>query len=331
MPDALWFIFTMALAIGLGLVNGFNDAANAIATVIGTRVLSPRSAVIMAASLDFIGALFGTQVARTIGNGILVPNAISYETAIAGLLSIVLWGLLATYWGLPISLTHGFVAGLAGAGMAVFGIRAVVWRVMLPIIIAIFAAPLLGFIGGFIIMISLYWLFRRQPPERVQSLFGKLEILSAAFLAYTHGLNDGQNAMAVMVMALVIYSGKTTLWNNIPFWIKALSAISIGFGTALGGWQVIKTMGMKVTALRPIHGFAAEFSAATINGLASLLGIPTSTTHCIAASIMGVGSTRRLSAVRWGVAGHMVAAWIFTFPLCGGLGYFFAYLFRLAF
>ncbi len=331
MPDSsLWLLsLVIALAIGLGVVNGFNDAANAIATVIGTRVLSPRKAIIMATILNFVGSATGLQVARTIGKGILIPEAVSYQTAIAGLLSIVIWGTLATYRGLPISLTHGLVAGLAGAGMAVFGTRAVVWSVMQPVLLAVILAPILGFIGGFITMVSLYWLFRRSTPAKVQSLFSNLQILSAAFMAYTHGLNDGQNALAIIIMALVLYTGRTSLWEHIPWWTTVVSALAISFGTAVGGWGVIKTLGMKVTALRPVHGLAAEVSAAVVIEIASLLGIPISTTHCISASIMGVGTTKRLSAVRWGVAGNILTAWIITFPLCGGLSYLFAWLLKV--
>ncbi len=330
MPNGLIpLVAIVILSTGLAIVNGWNDAANAIATVIGTRVLSPRNAVIMAAVLNFVGSLSGVAVARTIGKGILIPQAVTFEVAIAGLLSIVIWGWLATVRGLPISLTHGFVSGLAGAGIAFFGFNAVVWKVMLPIVIAIVAAPALGLIGGYLIMLLLYWSLRRVPPGTIQNVFGKLQVLSAAFMSYTHGLNDAQNATAVIMMGLVIYTGNAALWDKIPFWVIALSALGMAYGTISGGWQVIKTMGMKVADLRPIHGFAAEFSAAGVIELASLLGIPVSTTHCITASIIGVGATKRLSAVRWGVAGHIIAAWIITFPLCGGLSYIFALIMKV--
>ncbi|MFH1639761.1 MAG: inorganic phosphate transporter [Chloroflexota bacterium] len=324
----LLLLIVIALATGLALVNGFNDAANAIATVIGTRVISPRNAVIMAAILNFVGALSGQQVAKTIGKGILIPEALTYQVAIAGLISIIIWGLLATYRGLPISLTHGFVAGLAGAGMATVGYDAVTWRVMSRVLIAVVAAPLLGLIFGFITMVILYWLFRRSTPGKVQGIFSKLQVLSAAFMSYTHGLNDAQNIVGVIMMALVIHTGNAALWDKIPLWVVVLTALAMGYGTATGGWRVIKTLGMKITALRPVHGFAAEFAAAAVIEVASLLGIPVSTTHCISAAIIGVGATKRLSAVRWGVAGNIVAAWIITFPLCGGLGFIIAWLMK---
>lgn len=330
--DSLWpFIVVILLAIGLGFVNGFNDTANAIATVVGTRVLSPRTAIILATILNAVGALTGVAVAKTIGKGILIPQSITYEVCIAGLISIVLWGVVATLWGLPISLTHGFIAGLAGAGWAVFGFNAVVWRVLLPIILWVFGAPLLAFVMGFIVMVAIYWIFQRSSPHRVDILFRRLQVLSASFMAYSHGLNDGQNPMAVMMMGLVIYTGSTAVWDDVPAWPMWLSAASMAVGTAAGGWQVIKTLGMKVTTLRPVNGFAAELGAAGVIELASILGVPISTTHAISASIFGVGATSRYQAVRWGVAGNIIAAWVFTFPLCGGLGYIVATILKLVF
>ena len=337
MPDAslLLLILIIALAIGFGVTNGLNDAANAIATVIGTRVLSPRSAIIMAAFLNLAGAATGLAVAKTIGKGILIPEAISYLTVIAGLASVIIWGAIATYRGLPVSITHGFVAGLATAGVAVAGGEAIQWGVLQRVLSSVVAAPVLGFIGGFVLMVILLWLFRRSAPARVRGLFSNLQILSAAFMAYSHGKNDGQMPIGVITMALVIYTGQPGLWEQLPYgnlwWVIVLSALAISSGTAVGGWRVIKTLGMRVTVLRPVHGFAAEASAAAVIEVASHFGIPVSTTHCISSSIMGVGATRRLSAVRWGVAGIIVAAWILTFPICGGLGYLFAWLLKLVF
>jgi len=332
MPDAYWLlVIVIALSVGFGVVNGFNDAANAIATVIGTRVLSPRNAIILATVFNFVGSATGLQVAKTIGKGILIPEAVTYQTAIAALVSVIIWGTLTTLRGLPISLHHGFIAGLVGAGIAMVGSGVVVWSVMWRVLSAVLIAPALGFVGGFIIMVALYWLLRHSSPSSVRGLFGNLQILSSSFVSYTHGLNDGQMAIAVMMMALVTYSGDAGLWEHVPWWVIFLAASSISFGTAAGGWQVIKTLGVKITVLRPVHGFAAETAAAIIIQVASLLGIPVSTTHCITASIMGVGATRRLSAVRWGLAGNIVFTWIITFPLCGGLGYLFAWLLRMVF
>lgn len=329
MPDASLglFVLIIALAIGFGFVNGLNDAANAIATVVSTRVLSPRNAIIMAAFANLAGAATGTAVAQTIGKGILVPEAISFETMVAALAAVIIWTLIATYYGLPISLTHGFIAGLAAAGFAVAGSGAVNWSVMGQILSAVVSAPVLGFIGGFVLMVILFWVFRKSVPARVRGIFSNLQILSAVFLAYSHGKNDGQMPIGIITMALV--AAGYASWEHIPWWVIIVSAAAISSGTAIGGWRVIKTVGFRVTTLRPAQGFAAQASAASVIEAASFLGIPVSTTHCISTSIMGVGATRRLSAVRWGVAGNIVTAWIITFPFCGALGYLIAWLFSL--
>jgi PiT family inorganic phosphate transporter len=331
-------IIIITLAIGFGLVNGFNDAANAIATVIGTRVLSARNAIFMAAFLNLIGAATGTAVAITIGKGILSPEIITeygYIPLIAALASVIIWATIATYYGLPVSVSHSFIAGLAAAGMALAGTEVIVWGVLEQVGSSVIIAPILGFIGGFLLMIIIYWLFRNKAPDKVRGVFSNLQILSAGFMAYSHGKNDGQMPIGVITMAMVIYTGQTELWEQLPYgnlgWVVLLSAAAISTGTAVGGWRVIKTLGTRVTTLQPVHGFAAEASAAAVIELASHLGIPVSTTHCISASIMGVGATRRLSAVRWGVAGNIVGAWILTFPICGGLGYFFAWLLKTIF
>jgi PiT family inorganic phosphate transporter len=339
MPDSSFpiLILIIILAIGFGAVNGFNDAANAIATVIGTRTLSPRNAIAMAAVLNFAGAATGLAVAHTIGKGILVPEAITFATIIAALIAIIIWGTAATMMGLPISLHHGFIAGLAAAGMAISGTGAVVWRVMLTIISAVFIAPALGFAGGFILMNIIYWVFRRTSPASIRSIFSNLHIASAAFMAYSHGKNDGQMPIGVITMALVIFYNDPTLWNRLSlfngdtWWIIVVAAVAISTGTALGGRRVIRTLGMRVTTLRPVHGFAASSSAATVVEVASHFGIPVSTTHNISAAIMGVGSTTRFSAVRWGLASNIVAAWILTFPICGALGYLFSWVLNVVF
>jgi PiT family inorganic phosphate transporter len=344
LDSSLYFlILIIVLAIGFAVVNGFNDAANAIAPAIGSRALSPRDALIIAVIANMAGAATGTLVAKTIGKGILVPEATTYLTVIAALASIIIWGTLATYWGLPISLHHGFIAGLAAAGIAVAGSKAVVWGVMERILAAVGAAPLLGFAGGFVVTVCLYWLFQRSAPDRMRRIFSRLQFLTTAFMAYSHGKNDGQMPIGVITMALVIFYNDASLWDRLSlldsnmWWIIVIPALAISAGTAMGGWRVIKTMGMRVTNLRPVHSFAAQASAATVIEIAShgafmgQWGIPVSTTHCISASIMGVGATRRLSAVRWGIAGNIVAAWILTFPICGGLGYLFSWLLHLRF
>ena len=331
MPDpSLWvLIVIIVLALGFGVANGFNDAANAIATVISTRALSPRNAIIVASIFNLAGAATGTAVARTIGKGILIPEAISYQTVIAALVAVIIWTTLATYYGLPVSLTHGFVAAMAAAGIAAVGTGAVDWGIMGRVLSAVVTAPVLGFVGGFALMVILLWLFRKSIPARMRTVFRNLQVLSSAFIAYSHGKNDGQMPIVVITMALVLYTGQAGLWENIPWWIIILSALAISSGMAVGGWRVIRTLGMRVTTLRPVHGFAAQTAAASVIEVASHLGIPVSTTHCISSSVMGVGSTRRLSAVRWGVAGNIVTAWIITFPVCGGLGYLFSWLLGL--
>ena len=324
---SLWLLLLIiAFALGFGMVNGFNDAANAIAASIGARALSPRNAVILAAIFNFAGAATGLAVAKTIGKGILIPDAITYLTVISGLAAVIVWGTVATYWGLPVSITHSFVTGLAAAGAAAVGVDAIQWGVMGRIGLSVVIAPVLGFIGGFIVLIILLWLFRRSAPSGMRVVFGRLQWLTSAFLAYSHGKNDGQMPIGVITMALVIYTGQSGLWDNIPFWVIVISGLAISSGTAVGGWRVIRTLGLRVTTLQPVQGFATDLSAGAVIEVASVLGIPVSTTHCVSSAIMGVGSTQRFSAVRWGVAGNIVAAWILTFPICGALGYFFAWL-----
>jgi len=333
MPDSslLLLVVIILLAVGFGVSNGFNDAANSIATAIGSRAVSPRNALFIAVVAEFAGAATGQAVARTIGKGILVPEAISYLTVVAALASVILWTTVATRLGLPVSLSHGFIAAMAAAGMAVVGSGAVNWGVMYRIVGGVFLAPVLGFIGGFALMVAFYWLFRKSAPDRMRSIFSKWQYLAAFFMAYSHGKNDGQMPIGVITMALVIYTGQVTLWEDIPWWIIAVSALAISSGAAMGGWRVIRTLGSRVTTMRPVQGFTAQASAAVVIEAASQIGLPVSTTHCITASIMGVGSTRRFSAVRWGLAGNIVSAWILTFPICGGMGYLFAWLLHLAF
>ncbi|UCE98044.1 MAG: inorganic phosphate transporter [Dehalococcoidia bacterium] len=328
---SLWvLIVIIVLALGFGVVNGFNDAANAVAASIGARAISPRNAIILAAICNLAGAATGTAVAKTIGKGILIPEAISFQTVIAGLAAVIVWGSIATRFGLPVSITHSFVTGLATAGIAAVGSSAVIqWNVMSRVLTSVVAAPVLGFIGGFLIMLVILWIFRKSAPTKMRIIFSRFQWLTTAFLAYSHGKNDGQMPIGVIMMALVFYTGQANTWDSIPWWIIILSALAISSGTATGGWRVIKTMGSRVTTLRPVQGFVADLSAAGVIEFASLVGVPVSTTHCSSSAIMGVGATRRLSAVRWGVAGNIVAAWVLTFPICGILGYLFSLLLGL--
>jgi PiT family inorganic phosphate transporter len=319
------FVLVIILAVGFAIVNGFNDAANAIATVVGTRVLSPVKAVAMAAVLNFVGAATGLAVAITIGKGIVSPEYLDYGVMLAALLAVIIWGTIATRLGLPVSISHSFIAGLIGAGIAAAGSVSIVWNTFYRVLSSVGIAPALGFTFGLFLMVALMWILRRTAPLRVEGTFSKLQIVSAAFMAYSHGKNDGQMPIGIIAMALMIHTGATEF--DIPFWIIGLSAGAISLGTAFGGWRVIRTVGVRITALRPVQGFAAETAAAGVVEAASVLGIPVSTTHCISSSIMGVGATKRISAVRWGVARSIVLAWVLTFPICGLIGYLLAKIF----
>lgn len=327
MPEShLLLGLVVAAAVAFAFANGANDAANSIATVIGTRNLSPRTALIMASCCEFAGAVTGTAVAKTIGKGIVNPEALTMSIVLAGVLAIIVWAVAATVKGMPISLTHGLVAGLVGAGIAQQGPDVVNWSVLGRIFSAVGIAPLLGLVGGFSLMLAVLWLCRTWKPAAVRTVFSKLEVGSAAFLAYSHGKNDGQMPIGLIAMGLMVFRGGTQF--DIPVWAVVVSALGISLGTLLGGARVIRTLGLKMTTLRPDNGFAAEASAAAIIEAASHLGIPVSTTHCISSAIMGVGATRRLSAVRWGIAERIVLTWVLTFPGCGMLGFVFGLLMR---
>jgi inorganic phosphate transporter, PiT family len=317
----------IAIAIAFGIANGFNDAANAIATAIGTHSLSPRAAIIMAACFNFLGAATGNAVAITIGKNIISPEALTMNIVLAGVGSAVIWAFIATRIGMPISLTHGLVAGLVGSGIATSSTKIISWGVLGKVFSAVGIAPLLGFTVGFLTMLAIVWIFRKWALSKARRLFSNGQIAAAAFLSYSHGKNDGQMPIALISMALMVYYGSGEF--SIPFWAVAASAISISLGTILGGWRVIQTLGLRMTTLRPTQGFAATASAAAIIEVASHLGIPVSTTHCISTAIMGAGATKRLSAVRWGIARNIVLTWILTFPFCIALGWLIASAMKL--
>jgi len=341
MPELALLVLVIAAAIGFGVVNGFNDAANAVAASIGSRAISPRNGIILAAFFDFAGAATGTAVAITIGKGIISSETWlslsssspidAYLILIAAEATVIIWGTIATRLGLPVSISHSLVTGLAAAGAAVIGWEVVIWGMLGRIGASVAIAPALGFIGGFVLMVILLWAFRRSAPSRMRVVFSRLQWLTTAFLAYSHGKNDGQMPIALITMALVIHTQRVELWDNIPWWVIIVSASAISLGIAMGGWRVIKTVGMKITSMQPIHGFAADATAATVIEMASRLGIPVSTTHCATAAVMGVGATRRLSAVRWGVTRNIVLAWVLTFPVCAVLGWVIASLLKIVF
>lgn len=302
-------------------VNGWTDACNSIATVVSTRVLSPQVAVLMAAFFNLVGALSGTAVAVTIGKGLVATEAINLFIIATALSSVIIWSSVATVFGLPTSESHGLMAGLAGAGIATAGTKVLILAGWRKVFFGLIFAPTIGFAIGLIFMVSLLWIFRRFTPSAVKGIFRKAQIVSAAFMAFSHGSNDAQKTMGIITLALAIHFHWSSF--HVPLWVILLSASTMGIGTAFGGWKVIRTMGMRITKLEPIHGFAAETSAALVITAASRIGLPLSTTHVIASGIMGVGATKRVSAVRWGVAGNIVLAWILTFPICGGISWLF--------
>jgi PiT family inorganic phosphate transporter len=324
---------TLVLVLGLVLaaefVNGWTDAPNSIATVVSTRVLSPLQALVMASVLNAVGAMSGTAVAATIGTGIIDPKAVNIRTVGAAMVAIVVWSTLAWLWGLPTSESHALVAGLSGAALATAGVGSLVWDGWQKVLIGLVFSSFLGFIGGLALTIGIYWTFRSWRPGAVTRVFGRLQVLSACFMAFSHGSNDGQKFIGAFTLTLVL--GGVLPVFAVPLWVILLCAVTMGVGTAIGGWRIVKTMGLRMTKLDPVHGFAAETAAATAIEVASRLGIPVSTTHTISTAIMGVGSTRRLSAVRWGVGREIVTAWILTFPVCGLLAWLAAKALQLAF
>jgi PiT family inorganic phosphate transporter len=305
----------LLLILAAEFVNGWTDAPNAIATVVSTRVLTPQQALGLATVLNVFGTMSGTAVAATIAKGIVKPEAIGLATVAAAMVAIICWSTLAWYYGLPTSESHALIAGLSGAGLATAGSGVLLWDGWRKVLIGLVFSTFLGFLGGLLITLSIYWIFARTRPGTVRRIFGRLQILSAAFMAFSHGSNDGQKFVGAFTLTLVL--GGMLPDFQVPLWVILLCALTMGVGTAVGGWRIVRTMGLRLTKLEPVHGFAAETAAASAIELASRLGIPLSTTHTINTSIMGVGSTRRLSGVRWGVGREMVTAWILTFPVCG--------------
>ena len=328
------FVVVLALAYLFEFANGWTDAPNSIATVVSTRVLRPLPAVIMAGTLNLVGALVvGTAVAKTIASGIVDPGFVTLGTVAAAVLAATLWALSAQYFGLPSSESHALVAGLLGAGFATGGLEALEWSGTSKSLIGLVTSPLGGFVVGLVLMVVIYRLFARVRRPTVSKIFGRGQILSAGFMAFSHGTNDAQKTMGIIALAFYLNEVGTLGAEaelTIELWMIVSAAIVMGLGTMIGGWRVIRTMGMKLTHLEPVNGFAAETGAATVITVAARLGIPVSTTHAIGSAIMGVGATKRLSAVRWGLAGQVVAAWILTWPSCMVLGYVLAHLFALA-
>jgi inorganic phosphate transporter, PiT family len=326
-------IILLVLVVVLGVifeyVNGFHDAANAIATVVATRVLTPRQAVIMAGSLNLVGALSGVAVAKTVGSGIVDATVVTQDLVVAALISAIIWDLVTWYWGLPSSSSHALIFSIIGASVAVHGPGVVVVGGLQKTSFGIVYSPAIAFLVGYLLMLGLYWALRNTSFGWVQRFFGKAQILSSAYMAFSHGGNDGQKTMGIIALALAAHGVVPTGDDfYIPDWVKIICAVAIGVGTMTGGWRIMKTMGTRITKLTPVQGFAAETTAGTVIEIATRFGIPISTTHAISGAILGVGSTRRLSAVRWGIAGRIVTAWVLTIPGCFLIGFVIALAMR---
>lgn len=324
-----FLVIVIITALVFEYINGFHDSANAIATVVSTQVLTPRHAILFAAVLNFVGALAGTHVAKTIGAGMVDTAAVTQVVIPAALIGAIVWNLITWYFGIPSSSSHALIGGLVGATVAHRGwsmVKAdgVFYKVILPM----FGSPLLGFIAGLLFMLALLWLASRSRPTRVNKLFRRLQLVSSAFMAFSHGSNDAQKTMGIITLALVAFGTLSAV--EVPTWVIVMCAATMCLGTAAGGWRIVHTMGNRVIKLKPIHGFAAETSAASVIVAASLGGIPVSTTHVISTSIMGVGSTVNPSAVKWGLVGTIVKAWLLTIPICFALSWGTFLLLRLA-
>ena len=327
-------------------INGFHDTANSIATVVATKVLTPKQAVALAAICNLVGALYGNAVASTIGKGLVDVAFVTSATIMCGLISGIIWNLITWYFGIPSSSSHAMIGGLVGSTLAAaHGNWDVIYftekgGILKKVVIPMFVSPVCGIIIGFVIMGFLYFLLRKWRPHTVKKVFGNLQIFSAAGMGIAHGLNDAQKTMGIITLALVAGTASGAL-DQVPdalsflkttapaegekmkvaLWIKIMCALTMAAGTWAGGWKIIKTLGHKMVRLQPVHGFAAETTAATVIGVASMAGIPLSTTHVISSSIMGVGAAKRINAVKWSVVERMVWAWVFTLPVTGILGY----------
>jgi len=311
----------IAAALIFDYINGFHDAANSIATVVSTRVLSPGRAVVWAAFFNFAAFFtFGTAVAKTVGAGMIDIHVVTFAVIFAGLFGAIVWDLITWHFGLPTSSSHALIGGYAGAAIAEAGWGAIMPSGWTKTLVFIVVSPVVGMVAGLILMVAIYWTFHVTSPSRVDRWFRRLQLVSAALFSLNHGANDAQKTMGIMagVLATAGYIAKEPF--TIPTWVVLAAYTAIGLGTLSGGWRIIHTMGSRITKLQPVHGFAAETGAAGAVFLATALGVPVSTTHAITGSIVGVGSTRRLSAVRWGVAGQIVWAWVLTIPAAGLLG-----------
>ncbi len=320
MPEVgVLLVLVVIGALAFDYINGFHDTANAIATVVSTRVLSPSTAILMAAILNFAGAMIATHVAKTIASGIVVTEIATEPVVLAAILGAIFWNILTWIYGIPSSSSHALVGGLVGAAVAKGGTAVVAWDGLLKkVIIPLFASPLAGFIIGYFVMSLIAFFFSHANPMRAGNAFKKLQVVSSAAMALSHGQNDAQKSMGIITLALV---GSGWLKEaEVPLWVKLSCAVVMALGTAAGGWRIIHTVGQKIIRLEPVHGFAAETTGAAVILTAGHFGMPISTTHTITASIFGVGSSKRLSAVRWHIARSVVLAWVITLPATASVG-----------
>ncbi|MFO0758485.1 MAG: inorganic phosphate transporter [Byssovorax sp.] len=313
----LALILVIVIALAFDYINGFHDTANAIATVVSTGVLPIRTAILIAALLNFGGALLGTAVAGTIGKGLIVASAVTQVVVLSALIGAIFWNLFTWYFGIPSSSSHALVGGLVGAGIARAGTGAIQGDGLWKTVKSLITSPIIGFFMAFFVMILILWIVRRSRPAQVNRVFRKLQMLSAAMMAFSHGSNDAQKTMGIITMSLVAYGVIPKGGDKfpVPLWVVLACAAAMAAGTAAGGMRIIKTMGTKIIDLKPIHGFAAETSAALTILTSSFLGLPVSTTHVITGCIMGAGSSQRVSAVRWGVTTRILWAWVLTIPI----------------
>lgn len=326
-PELL-IVAVVVFALAFDFSNGFHDCANAIATSVSTRVLKPRTAIVLSAILNVVGAFAGTAVAAAVGKGIVQTTGVDAWTVLAAVVSAITWNLTTWYFGIPTSSSHALIGGLVGAGIATAGMDVVLWHgVLEKILLPMLVSPLIGFAVAFLWMIALLWITRRFTVTRMRLTFAPLQAVSACYMAYSHGSNDAQKTMGIVTLALVAGGFQSDF--HVQSWVIAACAAAMGLGTAAGGWRIIRTMGSRITQLMPIHGFAAESMAGSVLLGTAHFGFPVSTTHVISGAIMGVGATRKLSAVRWGVAGNIVLAWVLTLPACAILGSALAAVFRL--
>jgi len=321
-------IAAIIVALIFDFVNGFNDSANSVATVIGTRVLKPLHAVALSAAANFIGPfVFGVAVATTIAKGIVSPDEITVYMIIGGLAGAIAWSSLCTYFGLPISNSHSLIGGIMGAGIIGLGFEQLVYGGLTKVFAGIIIAPIGGIIFGMVLVGIIIAVFAKRKPAVVNRTFGRLSIISSAWLALTHGANDGQKTMGIIV--LILFSADLISEIHMPLWVILAAASAMGLGTFFGGYKVIKTLGVRVTRLRPYQGFAAETGGGVMLAIFAVLGIPASTTHAITGSVMGAGAARRIRAVRWKVSRQIIFSWVITIPGAAGLAIAFTYIIHL--